>query len=272
MDAIVSLGSGVEEGLAEVLRDPLADRNRRLGVPRVLARLGSASSARVLCEALDTQDEALRTQILVALSRLPRNSPAPDRALVQRALELELTEAHRLLSCAENLGLPEQPSGHAVSPNSAEGAAVLLALALDEERFRSLERVLLLLGLLLSRLRAANLRPDLFRMQPSSEGAAPGHRGFALELLDNLLPRDLGLRLLPLWDSGPRQQRLADLLAFYPDSATTRGGWLEWTRAGTTPWLHACVVLHAAYIGRRLSAASMTRSELPTIPGCGKRG
>jgi hypothetical protein len=255
-DALAAQGKNVVPTLEKVLRNPLEDRRIRLNVPRVLARLATPGAARILYESLDVDDEQLRTQILVGLARIRRANPTlpPDWARVERALDLELVGAHRTLVCAQALDLPERVSLQAVRPGSREGAISLLAHALDEQRLQSLERVLLLLGLLHPRIEAANLRAELFRVQPSAE-ATPARRAAALELLDNLLPRALNGRLVPLWETGPRERRLEDVAAFYLERPAPRASWLGWVLLGPNPWVRACALNYLGYTGDRSDAA-----------------
>jgi HEAT repeat protein len=255
-DALASLGKGVAQTLEKVLRNSQEDRRIRLNVPRVLARLATPAAARILYEALEVDDEHLRTQVLFGLSRIRRTNPTlpPDWARVERALDIELVGAHRTLVCAQALELPERVSLHAVKPGSPEAAIALLSHALDEQRLQSLERVLLLLGLLHPRIEAANLRADLFRVQQSAE-AIPTRRAAALELLDNLLPRSMSGRLVPLWETGPRDQRLEDVAAFYLERPAPRASWLGWVLSGPNPWVRSCALNYLGYTGERSDAA-----------------
>ncbi|HUB07106.1 MAG TPA: Npt1/Npt2 family nucleotide transporter [Myxococcales bacterium] len=241
-------GERLEGTLEKVLRNPLEEALVRSNVPRVLVRLGTPQAARVLCRALDLREEPLRTQVVTSLARLTRQRPALpiDTAVVGRALDLEIALARRCLACAEALGLPEHPE-RTVAPSSAAGATALLAGALDDQRRRALERVLLLLGLVQPRIGAQGLRPELLEAG-AGDPRLLQRRAAALELLDNLLPRGLRARVLPLWEGATRAERLQALEdAAEPPQAPS--AWLLELTADPSPWVQACALCYLGHLG-----------------------
>ncbi|MHB8418853.1 MAG: Npt1/Npt2 family nucleotide transporter [Myxococcales bacterium] len=247
-------GEKLEGILEKVLRNPLEEPRVRANVPRVLVRLGTAQAARVLCRALDLREEPLRTQVVAALVRLRRQRPGVplDAGSFARALDLEIARGRRCLACAEALGLPEKVGRYAPGDRAASGllqggggATALLASALDQQRRRALERILLLLGLVHPRIGDQRLRPELLE---AGEGNPLlwQRRAAALELLDNLLPRSLRARVLPLWERGSRAERLA---ALGPEPALPPSAWFIELTADPSPWVQACALCYLGQLG-----------------------
>jgi HEAT repeat protein/MFS family permease len=260
----------LEGTLEKVLRNPLEEPRLRANVPRVLSRLNSTQAARVLGDCLDLPEEPLRSQVVAALVRQRRlNQGLPlDPGKVLRAIELEIAQAQRCLACAEALQLPER-FDRTVRPGTAEGATALLANALDEQRWRALERLLLLIGLLQPRIGAQGLRPDLLNLErENTDPAVTQRRAAALELLDNLLPRALRGRVVPLWERGTRAERLAALAGRNPEPPLARSAWLARLTADPNPWVQACALLYLSYLGDPAHAPlaeRALRSEQPRI-------
>jgi HEAT repeat protein len=270
----------LEGTLEKVLRNPLEEPRLRANVPRVLARLSTTQAARVLSDCLDLPEEPLRSQVVAALVRQRRQTPGLpiDPAKVLRAIELEIAQAQRCLACAEALQLPER-FDRTVRPGTAQGATALLANALDEQRWRALERLLLLIGLLQPRIGAQGLRPDLLTLEREStdpavtplrrpQAEASSRRAAALELLDNLLPRALRGRVVPLWERGTRADRLAALSGRNPEPPLARSAWLSRLTADPNPWVQACALLYLSYLGDPAHAPlaeRALRSEQPRI-------
>jgi hypothetical protein len=225
----------------------------------------------VLQGCLDLPEEPLRSQVVAALARQRRQNPGQplDSGKLLAAIELEIAQARRCLACAEALQLPER-FDRTVRPASVEGAAALLANALDEQRWRALERLLLLIGLLQPRIGAQGLRPDLLNLdrEGRNDPRLAQRRAAALELLDNLLPRGLRGRIVPLWERGTRAERLAALEGRVPEPPLPRSAWLARLTADPSPWVQACALLYLSHLGDSAEAPlaeRALRSEQPRI-------
>ncbi len=246
--------SRLEETLEKVLQNPLEELRVRVNVPRVLAKLATQEAARVLAGALQLPDEAVRGEAARALMRLRRARPnVPlDAVALGRALEAELTLVQATAASLRALGLsPGAPRAEPPRPDSAEGALALLACALEEQRVRALERLLIFVGLIHPRLGTQSLARELF----SAERAGPARRAAALELLDNLLPRSLRGRVLSLWEAPP----VAGGEAGGPPPEVA-ADWLSRLAAEASPWVQACALACLGELGDRAQAPIAERA------------
>lgn len=231
VEALTKMDEVIEPLLAQTLADATLDQAIRLQLPRVLRRMGSPQAAAILLNHFEEPDRVVRGAIFAALTRL-RNAGVPfeiRRERLQEALSLEFGYYYQVYVWRADLGGLDQ-----ASPS-------LLTEALTVRLNDRLDRIFFLLELLYSVQTIDQIRIAL-RDRNSSQ------RVSALELLDNMVERDLKTLLLPLIESPVEQvchlarqrfgvpclpwpARLASLAA-YPD-----------------PWLRSCALFEIGRLG-----------------------
>jgi HEAT repeat protein len=214
--ALASFGRGVETSLRRLIGDASISPETQRAIPAVLARIGTKEAAFMLETCLQIDDPPVRAAAARALARLMRRRVDINvkRDVVMGAVVSEVSHAEHLADIQRGLNLPAVDRNNPVLPGRGQGSPAMLALALSEERERSVERAIVLLELLHPNagldLVADNLRSD-----------SPTRRANAVEVLDNTVREDLKQRLLQLVEDRlirpappprPAQQWLAELI------------------------------------------------------------
>ncbi|MCP4500318.1 MAG: MFS transporter [Deltaproteobacteria bacterium] len=189
--ALIQYGEAVVVTLGKVLSHTPEDVNIRRQIPRILERIGSARCLETLMTCLEIEDPEVRREAARSAARLRSRLDAPvDEEAVTRIISAEIQGTYQLLSALDDLG----------STAGNEGPD-LLRDALDERVSRSLDRVFRLLGIIYP------LKPiDLIFSNLNS--STKSTRSNAVEVLDNLLDKDIKRALLPLIDDMPRARVL----------------------------------------------------------------
>lgn len=240
-DALTNFGVAIVPTLAKVLGNQLEDANIRRSVARVLGRVGTNEAIDVITQHLSEPDEELRGRLYKALARTVkgRRLVLKDKAPVRAALDRELARAWKALHQAEVLGLGSGPG--ASTPRTGEPAArALLASALTEKVSQIEGRLFLLLAVLYP---DADMEQISAGIRDALAADAARRRGNAVELLDNLLDRELKGRFLPLLDEQPRAEKLKAVAELYPraEGLDAKTALLELTR-DEVAWVRACAV------------------------------
>jgi hypothetical protein len=161
-----------------------------------------------------------------------------DLTPVRAAMSTELARAYRALHAAQVLGLDAGPGPD--TPRSGEAAArALLCSALREKVAQVERRAFLLLAVLYP---DADMEQIAAGISDASAADAARRRGNAVELLDNLLDRDLKRRFLPLLEDLPRAERLAQVAALYPPPNHTPQQALAELAKDESAWVRACAL------------------------------
>jgi AAA family ATP:ADP antiporter len=240
-DALTNFGQAIVPTLAKVLGNQLEDPNIRRAVARVLGRVGTTEAVDVITQHLDEPDEELRGRLYKALARTVkgRRLVLKDKGPVRAALERELSRAWRALAQADVLGLDKGPG--ASTPRTGEPAArALLASALTEKVAQIEGRIFLLLAVLYP---DADMEQIAAGIRDALAADAARRRGNAVELLDNLLDRELKAKFLPLLEDLPRADKLRQVAERYPLPAglDAKAALLELTK-DEVAWVRACAV------------------------------
>lgn len=190
-NSIVALGHRAVTHLSLTLGDASATAAVRLSIPRILWRIGTSQALSALLDHIDEPDDRIRQKILASASRLrlalgaPPAPLAPIRAHIEREAA---THEHE-----RNLYLRVRP---AVSMPLLDGH-VLVRLR------KGLIRILRLCELVYPRDVVAGVRTHVF-------GKDATLRANAFEVLESLLDRRQGARLIKLFD------HYLDLTGTYP--------------------------------------------------------
>lgn len=240
VDALTLFGNAIIPTLAKVLGNHLEDPQIRRAVARVLGRLATTESVNVITHHLGEPDEELRARMYKSLARAVRGRrlALADPKPVNDALMRELERAFETLYQAELLGLGAGPGPD--TPLRGEPAArALLASALQEKVAQAERRIFLLLAVLYP---DADMEQIYAGIHDATALDAPRRRANATELLDNLLPRNVKRRFLPLLEELPRAKKLELVVEMYaPRPRDARTVLTELAR-DETAWVRACAV------------------------------
>lgn len=236
--SLTMYGATILPTLAKVLSNHLEDANIRRAIARVLGKLGTSDAVEIIAQHLDEADEELRGVMYRSLARAVKGKRLllKDVSPVKRALTRELERAWRALHQLELLKLDALP-GTDTPRGGEEAARALLGSALNEKVKQVESRVFLLLAVLYP---DADMEQISAGIQDATAADASRRRGNAVELLDNLLERDVKARFLPLVEELPRTERIKQVLELYPTpTLAPEGVLLELTR-DEAAWVRAC--------------------------------
>ena len=213
-ETLVAWGEAAVPALRYALENPHEHVWVRRHVPSTLALLPHQAAMNALVGSLDTPDGFLRYKVVAAIERLRRNHPTlvVPRPPVEALLVKDATRYCNVLTLGANL-FDDARAGDDARPAPAGGSeargvdaaaprGTLLERALRELRERILDRIYRLLGIL-------HDVGDVAAARRAIEGGDGRRRARALEYLDNLLPRDVRRRILPLIDETPPPDKVA---------------------------------------------------------------
>jgi ATP/ADP translocase/HEAT repeat protein len=224
-EALVAIGTPAVRLLRKVLCNPDETPATREAVPTILARIGDQACLDSLQECLEVPESRLRSKVLDAVHRLRLRKPhlTVDEQRVRKALMGEMRTLYEQAILTIDL-------------NQAPGS--LLADACAARRAQTIERSFRLLGCLLP------VRPvDAVFANLSS--AQRHSRANALEVIDNLLDKDLKRLLMPVLDPNLQQDLIEIGREAFGLQQRSRDEWLAEMIDGPDPWLATCA-LHEA--------------------------
>jgi len=187
-DALASYGSGIEEILRIHLRDPGEKWGVRIAIPEILARIETQTAVDILTEELVQGPEEMKQSIIDALYTMHSRKPAipinRDRILaavfsrIARSYEAYLADYDRTLS------------GERPVPDPAQKAEADIGM-----------------GQIFDLLTLIYPREDIVRAYQNMQQGTRRSFDSSLELLDNVLQRDLKLFLFPLLEDLPPEYK-----------------------------------------------------------------
>ncbi|MFZ5468426.1 MAG: Npt1/Npt2 family nucleotide transporter [Myxococcota bacterium] len=245
VEGLAGYGASIVPTLAKVLSNRLEDPQIRRAVARVLGRVGSTEAVEVIAAHLDEPDEELRVRLYRSLARATRarRLVLADRRQVFGALEKELVRAYVALRHAETLGLSTGPGPN--TPRAGlEAAQALLASALSEKVSQTERRIFLLLAVLYP---DADMEHIYAGIHDATTGDTSRRRANAVELLDNLLDRQLKKKFLPLLEDLQRSERLRQVADLVPLPVLSAEQTVRELCTDETAWVRACATWYAAY-------------------------
>jgi HEAT repeat protein len=210
-------------------------------IAAVLARIGGEPAIACLRGAVSHPNADLRAAACAGLAACGYRASGADRTLLRAQIRNEAAYATWLLAASADLSL-------------ATTELLSEAIAIDVQR--CCERILHLLAITSDAQAIATARANL--VQGTSD-----RRAYAIEIIDVLLPPDLKLAVLPLFDDLTAEQRLRRLRALFPQPALVPAARLA-QLVGSPPmplgaWARLCA-LHSA--AARKVALDLSPSEL----------
>ncbi len=191
-NALAEYGDRVVDKLEVYLTDKNIQRRIRLGLPRVLARVGSQRSIHVLLHHLEENDLVIRSEIIQALVRLKSDFPflAFDEALICRYI-IKRTKFY--IKVSDILLHQKQYYSRLTEKENKDTvlAAALFIKALRERLDDTLDNIFRLLGLIYP-------SRDIMNVYQAIIGRRPDLKAHAIEYLENLLSNELKKHLLPI--------------------------------------------------------------------------
>ena len=229
--ALARYGESILDVLEKVLARPEEDLTIRRQVPRILAAICSHRTLDLLLAHLDVPDPALRREVARAAARVKDRlgGITVDPAPVERIITKEVQQAFQLLAALEDVGgAQDQPS--------------LLRDSLGERVDWARDRIFRLLAIIYPSRTVDVVFGNLSSPQPNV-------RANAVEVLDNMLSKNIKRVLITLVEEQAPGARLRSGAAMFRLERKDLEGWLRELMGGPDPWLRVCAVHEAGERG-----------------------
>lgn len=218
--ALVVFGDEVVQTLGKVLSHAPEDAFIRRQIPRILERIGSKDCLNILCQSLETEDPESRLEVIRSVARLcERLDHRVPEEQIERLIDEEIERYYQLIAVRSDFeSLPQSDS------------LELMSDAIDERLNRARDRFFLLLGVIYPlksiELIYSNLKSNNMTI-----------RSNAIEVLDNLLNKDLKRRLLPIVENTSQENMLSNAEEFYQLERSKPEVWMEKFLNSSEVWL-----------------------------------
>jgi ATP:ADP antiporter, AAA family len=256
--ALAQYGDSVVQTLAKVMSNHVEDPAIRSAAAKVLGKLGSGPAVQVIAQHLEEPDSDVRSGMYRSLARAVKGNRLllTDLSQVHKAIERELGTAFQALHSIEVLALDSLPS--ATTPlHGKEAARALLGSAMIEKIQRIEVRVFWLLGVLYP---DADMEQISAGLHDASGADSARRRGNAVELLDNLLERNLKARVLPLIEESARTERLKQIAHLYVLPVIDHQAALTALCNDEVAWVRACALWCHAESTNELARPSIQKA------------
>lgn len=187
-EALAAYGETIAGALVDYLRDPEETSRVRQAIPGVLAGTGSPKVARLLLGVLGKAGDDLEGNIIQALSRIRADHPRiefDEKKVREHVFQEARAAAGAIIDVAD------VQAGRSRTSSETELEAVLT---------RHLKRLFELLSLVYS-------REDVVRAYQNFREGSKRSTDYALELLEQVLPRDIREAVLPLLEDLPVEEK-----------------------------------------------------------------
>lgn len=223
------------------LSNPGEIRKIRLGIPKVLALIGTQRSVDLLLSHLMQSDLLLRHEIIRALNKLKMkflNLKFPADSINQHILD-ETKYYYKILNLVhkQNDLLEEKTNVAALNNNSdrIDSAQRLLMKALEEKLEVNLERIFRLLGLRYP-------SKDMYNAYLGVVSNKIDLRANAIEFLDNILDSDFKKLIIPIVEENLPVHLIQKSHALFGFAVPSEIECMEFLLDGNDNWLKACTV------------------------------
>ncbi len=246
-EALIKGGAATLPVLSALFDEPNADNNLRMAIARIAGRIGGPQPIAFLHQQISFPDQAVRAQILLALSRCGYQATAAAIPQIQAQTKVEVGQATWILATMIDLGEDE-----VVAP---------LQEALHEALSQAQNRLFYLLSYLYDSRAILQVQAHL---TTSSQKKA-----YALEMLDVLLDQEAKQMIFPLVDdSTSLKQRLARLNPIVPQDRLNQTQRLkeiiQSPETKLSRWVKACALYVVGELG--LKALSDPIISMLTMP------
>ena len=186
--ALLEYGDRIAGMLKDYLADPAEEPAVRKAIPAILARMGTPRAAAILVHELKAREGAVSAEVIAALDKL--RSARPDIPFAAADIQPEIFN-HVAKACGliQELALAQHKGRPAASAGDPEAQLA-----------RTLQQIFSLVGLLYS-------RDDVARAFQNYHEGKKTSVDYALELLENILDKDIKDVLLPLLEERPLDEK-----------------------------------------------------------------
>ncbi len=222
--ALAEFGDRIVGTLRDYLTDEQMSTDVRREIPKVLQAIGSASAQAVLTASVLDRDVILRYQIIAALNKLGQQHPerSIDRKLIESVLAAEIMGHYRSYQVLGTLGA------------SLEDDANPIAHGLRESIEKEAERIFRLLKILYPQY-------DMHSAYVGLQSNDPVVHDNAVEFLDTVLPPEVRLVVIPLFDRDvPVATRIELANKLLGAALGDREEAIEVMAISRDPWLRSC--------------------------------
>jgi HEAT repeat protein len=227
-EAVVTAIAAFGDRVVGTLRDYLTDESMRAEIrreiPKVLEVIGSSPAQAVLVESVLDRDVVLRYHTIAALNRLGQAHPnrATDRKLIESVLAAEIMGHYRSYQVMGTLG------------GTRDDPANPVEHGLRESMEKETERIFRLLKILYPQY-------DMHSAYVGLQSADPVVHDNAVEFMDSVLPPEVRLVIIPLFDRDVQVgARIENANRMLGKSLGDREEAIEVMSLSQDPWLRAC--------------------------------
>ncbi|NKB70807.1 MAG: hypothetical protein GKR89_27365 [Candidatus Latescibacteria bacterium] len=211
--------------LQERLFEDELDMGRRVQIARMLGQIHCQEAVDLLLGGLERVGPMLQYHMIKSLSKL--RQPAElyfDTVRIAALLDRALAEYGEIVQVI-----------YLIEQDRDSDSGRLLRRALEEKQKQNRSRIFRLLGLQYA-------QHDMYLAYLGFKSGEPTTRSSALEFLDNVLPRELKLRLLPLLDHASADQALSHGREVSGRHIADWQQSLEYLVQGADEWLRTCAI------------------------------
>ncbi len=240
-EALAQYGEDVIDVLDNHLRNPEEIPKIRLGIPNVLALIGSQKSVDTLLSHLTQSNLLLRYEIIRALNKLKFNFPDLKfhRESINQLIIDETKYYYRVLNLVnkQNELLEEKSNVTTLNknPHRIDSAQKLLKKALEEKLEVNLERIFRLLGL-------SYPSKDMYNAYLGVVSNKGNLRANAIEFLDNILDADFKKLIIPIVEENLPGHLIKKSQVLFGFNVPSEIECMEFLLQGEDNWLKACTV------------------------------
>jgi DNA primase large subunit len=187
--ALIAYGDTIVGTLRDSLADPSENLRTRRAIPDVLARTQSQRAADMLILELKKEDPEIEAELIEASHRMRSNSPElvfQEKVVLARVVSL-IRKCYLLLLQIHDL--------------RADKKKEILAKDLENNLSRAMKHIFELLGLILP-------QEDVIRAYQNILAGTRKSLDYSVELLDNILRKDVKELLLPLIEDTPFEEKV----------------------------------------------------------------
>ncbi len=187
--ALIAYGDTIVGTLRDSLADPAENLGTRKVIPDILARMHSQRAADMLVLELKKDDPAIETELIEASHWMRSNSPElvfQEKIVLTKVVSL-IRKCYLLLLQIQEL--------------RADRKKEILAKDLENNLSRAMKHVFELLGLILP-------QEDVIRAYQNILAGTRKSLDYSVELLDNILRKDIKELLLPLIEDTPFEEKI----------------------------------------------------------------
>ncbi|MFQ6113817.1 MAG: hypothetical protein ACE5NG_06970, partial [bacterium] len=229
--ALANYGNRILPQLINVLNNSNKNIQIRRSIPRVLCQIQTEESLEVLIENLEHQNTIIRYEVIKSLNKIRKvcSDFGFDQEKICNVLMIEIRDYYRKLNIFHAYGRKDR-----ILIDVREVDDILYP-ALQEKLRESLDRIFRLLALIFP-------QQDIYNAYYFLTQGSQDEKSNALEYLDNLLPGELRVALLPILDDIPLNHQVRQGRALFNLKKLSRKEALTALLKDGDIWLEICTI------------------------------